>query len=89
MVTSKQHLHPRCFIDMSTPLRLGCSGLAGATLKKTLPGTRHFFESDYTRAPAMSCLEICMGQICFSDSLPGERGASGRFRSLDWEAMQP
>jgi hypothetical protein len=43
MVMSKQHLHPRCFIDMSTPLRLGCSGLAGATLKKKLPGNPSLF----------------------------------------------
>jgi hypothetical protein len=44
-------------------------GLAGVTMKKTMPGTRHFFASDYTRAGPMSRLEICIGQICFSDSL--------------------
>src|ERR1700674_5300938 len=62
-----QVLHRLC------PLR--CVGvapaLADATLKKTLPGTRHFFDSDYTRARRMSRLEICIGQIRFSDSLPG------------------
>ncbi len=54
---------------MSTPLRLGCSGLAGATLKKTPPGTRHFFDSDYTRACPVPRLEICISRICFSDSM--------------------
>jgi hypothetical protein len=54
---------------MSTPLRLGCSGLARATLKKTLPGTRYFFDSDYTRACPVPRLEICISQICFSDSM--------------------
>jgi len=41
--------------------------LAGATLKKTLPGTPHFFASDYTRAAPVSRLEICIRQIHFSD----------------------
>jgi hypothetical protein len=66
---------------MSAPLRLGCSGLGRATLKKkTLPGTRRFFDSDYTRARPQSRLEICIGQIRFSDSLtvraPGKSKAA-------------
>ena len=44
--------------------------MAGATLKKTLPGTPHFFDSDYTRARPQPRLEICIEQIRFSDSLP-------------------
>jgi hypothetical protein len=43
--------------------------LAGAALKKKLTVTHHFFASDYTRHGPRLCLEICIGQIHFSDSL--------------------
>jgi hypothetical protein len=46
--------------------------MAVATLKKTLPGTRHFFDWDYTRARPQPRLEICIEQIRFSDSLPAQ-----------------
>jgi hypothetical protein len=51
---------------------------AGVKLKKKLTVTHHFFASDYTRHAARLCLEICIRQIHFSDSLRGKLEASRR-----------
>jgi hypothetical protein len=56
MVISKQHFHPRRFIDLSTPLLWAAPGRAGATLKKRLAGDpTTFAEGDYTRDFQGSC----------------------------------
>jgi len=54
---------------MSAPLRLGCSGLGRGYAEKNTAGDRYFFDWDYTRARPQPRLEICIGQIRFSDSL--------------------
>jgi hypothetical protein len=71
MVISKQHFHPRCFIAMCAPLRLGCTRLGRGYAEKETDGDHHFCDSDYTRADLAPHLEICIRQIHFSDSLLG------------------
>jgi len=61
-----------CFIVLSTPLRLGCSGLSRSYAEKQTAGDCWFFELDYTQARPISRLEICIGQIRFSDEEAGE-----------------
>lgn len=69
---------------MSTPLRLGCSRVGRDYAEKDTTGTRHFFDSDYTRACAVSRLEICIGQIRFSNLRLGRQ--AGDYPPPHWGA---
>jgi hypothetical protein len=42
--------------------------------------TRHFFDWNYTRAGPQPRLEICIGQIRFSDSMSGS--SPGKFQAV-------
>jgi hypothetical protein len=77
---------------MSAPLRWGCSGLGRGHAEKNTAGDRYFFDWDYTRARRQPRLEICIGQIRFSDSL--SVSLPGKFpgclpSALGWGAPTP
>jgi hypothetical protein len=63
---------------MCAPLRLGCTRLCRGYAEKKLTVIHYFCDSDYTRGDSASCLEICIRQIHFSDSLPGRPSNNSR-----------